>query len=475
MHEILRQLAEEHLDAAGDGAPIREAHSSYYLSTLAQFEADLKGKRQLEALDQIEADFENIRTAWSWAVNHQDAEKVSGALESLFLFTSFRSHFAEGYELFRQARRQWPASQASALAGRLSVRFPDPDQTPESVYETGLEIARGSGVQAEVAYDLNQLGRYLAHTGSDYARGMALLEESLAMYREMGDNFGAGRVLDDIAFGYSMSDQKKRIAYGKESLQLRRQTGDRIGEANVLRNLAVAEAWLGRFSETLRYVQPALEIAREMGDRNSTGWLVSILAEGNSYLGHFGQARQQLDEALRIGQEVADRDLIRNCLIVKSTLIAIVDEDYAQAKQMMLQAYPPGISDPMLELSANFGYAVVNCGLGEFDECLRHLQGLIRDMKMARLHLNSFPVLTPLLAIVLVQRGDLEPAAECLGYFESLPAEFTLWGRKWGLLNRLKNELQSGLGAENYQAALGRGKSLEIEEIEGMMERLERG
>jgi predicted ATPase/class 3 adenylate cyclase len=474
LHEILRQLAAEHLVAAGDEDTIREAHSSYYLSTLAQLEPDLKGKRQLEALDQIEADFENIRTAWSWAVKNKDADKVGGALESLFLFTSFRSHFAEGYELFRQARQQWPSTDqesAAALAGRLLGRYPDQEQAPEAVYQRGLEIARESGVPAEVAYALNELGRYLAHSGSDYGRGMALLQDSLAMYREMGDNFATARVLDDIAFGYSMSDQEKRISYGKKSLQLRRQTGDRIGEANVLRNLAVAAAWLGRFPEALQYVEPALGIAREMGDRNSIGWLVSILAETNFYLGNFSEGREQMEEALRISREIGDRDLIRNCLLGKSILISIVDEDYEQAKQMMLEAHPPGVPEPMLELQSNFGYAVVDCGLGEYDECRRHLKGMFREMKRAKLHPNSFPLLTPLVAIAQFQRGDPESAAECLGLFDSLPEELTPWGRKWGLLNRLRDELEARLGAENYRAALGRGKSLEMEE---MMERLQK-
>ena len=33
---------------------VRDAHSEYYLKALAQLENDLKGRRQLEALNQIE-------------------------------------------------------------------------------------------------------------------------------------------------------------------------------------------------------------------------------------------------------------------------------------------------------------------------------------------------------------------------------------------------------------------------------------
>jgi predicted ATPase/class 3 adenylate cyclase len=472
VHEILRQLGEEHLASEGDERSIREAHSVYYLDRIAQFEPDLKGKDQLRALDSIEPDFENIRTAWTWAVQNGDTGKIEGALESLFLFTTFRSHFSEGYELFRQAQAQWPAGEegASALAGKLLVRYPESEQDSAAVYELGLEIARRAGEPSEIAYTLNQLGRYLAHSQSDYDRGMALMEESLRMYRENGDDFGAARVLDDLAFGYGQTDQEKRISTAQESLALRRQSGDRIGEANVLRNLSVASAWLGRYPDALRYVKAALVIARRMGDRNSIAWLLSILAEAYFYTGDFSASIEPMDEAYLISQEVGDRDLIRNCLLGKSILASIVEEDYEGAREWMLQARQSGGLEPMLELQTYFVDAVVTCGLGEYDHCSRHLKALHGEMKKASMHPNSFPLVTPLVAVLQTQRGDLESAAECLGLFDSLPEEINHWGRKWALLNRLRQELEEKLGPETYHASLERGISLEIEAVERMIE-----
>src|SRR5207248_6919152 len=86
MHELLRQYNEEYLQKSGDTAAARTAHSTYYLGFLHQREADLKGRRQLAALDEVEADFENVSAAWRWAASQKAYETIDQALESLYLF-----------------------------------------------------------------------------------------------------------------------------------------------------------------------------------------------------------------------------------------------------------------------------------------------------------------------------------------------------------------------------------------------------
>ena len=51
---------------------------------------DLKGARQLEALAEIEADLDNARAAWEWAVEREQAEWLDDALEGLCLFYEWR-------------------------------------------------------------------------------------------------------------------------------------------------------------------------------------------------------------------------------------------------------------------------------------------------------------------------------------------------------------------------------------------------
>ena len=104
IHELLRQFAAEKLNASGKANVTGGTHSAYYTQFLHQREADLKGRRQLEALDEIEADFENIRVAWNWALDQKNYTAIGQSLPSLGYFCFFRSRSQAYKELFQQAR-----------------------------------------------------------------------------------------------------------------------------------------------------------------------------------------------------------------------------------------------------------------------------------------------------------------------------------------------------------------------------------
>ena len=106
IHEFLRQFAEAELEAAGQTVATLSLHCAYYTDLLHQREPDLKGRRQVAALDEIASDFENVRAAWQWAVAQRSYEVIGRALESLFWFCEMRNRFQEGLELLRLGRAQ---------------------------------------------------------------------------------------------------------------------------------------------------------------------------------------------------------------------------------------------------------------------------------------------------------------------------------------------------------------------------------
>jgi hypothetical protein len=90
-HELLRQYAAERLAADPDKErAARERHAAYYLGALAGHGPDLKGARQREALDAIEAESENMRAAWTWATGQRRADLLAPALEPLGWFYKWR-------------------------------------------------------------------------------------------------------------------------------------------------------------------------------------------------------------------------------------------------------------------------------------------------------------------------------------------------------------------------------------------------
>jgi DNA-binding SARP family transcriptional activator/predicted ATPase len=69
LHEWLRQYAEERLAAEPSAAiTIRHRHCHFYVTLLASCQSELGGGRIALALAAVQADLDNVRAAWRWAV-----------------------------------------------------------------------------------------------------------------------------------------------------------------------------------------------------------------------------------------------------------------------------------------------------------------------------------------------------------------------------------------------------------------------
>ena len=61
-------------------------HGRYFATFLKQREEELKSTRQIEALAEISLDVENIRAAWSWAVNQKRITEIRQSIMTLRTF-----------------------------------------------------------------------------------------------------------------------------------------------------------------------------------------------------------------------------------------------------------------------------------------------------------------------------------------------------------------------------------------------------
>jgi hypothetical protein len=122
IQELLRQYGEAQLAAAGEVDAVRDAHSAYYLRFVAELEADIKGRNQKGALNEIEAEFENVRAAWYRAVDRFDEDGINAALEGLYRFCDMRCHhrFRDYACTPRSGSRRSPASNPGWSGGGVS-------------------------------------------------------------------------------------------------------------------------------------------------------------------------------------------------------------------------------------------------------------------------------------------------------------------------------------------------------------------
>lgn len=101
IHEMLRQYGEQRLATADEASgEARQAHASYFANLLAAQEGRLATPGQAEALDDIEADIENIRRASMYLAETGSAQDLQKSLFSLWIFHEIRGWLHAGLELF---------------------------------------------------------------------------------------------------------------------------------------------------------------------------------------------------------------------------------------------------------------------------------------------------------------------------------------------------------------------------------------
>jgi Tfp pilus assembly protein PilF len=133
------------------------------------------------------------------------------------------------------------------------------------MYEESLAIHRELGNQWAAASSLNNIGNLAAEQG-DYRGSRAQLEESLAILRELGDRGAVGTALENLGnVAYEQGELAAARALHVESLTLRRQVGDKLGVVISLERLAAVAASLASPLRAARIWGAAERIRAEIG------------------------------------------------------------------------------------------------------------------------------------------------------------------------------------------------------------------
>jgi predicted ATPase len=88
MLETIRQFAEEHLMASGEGDDARTAHAQYFAGREADVLALWDGPLQREAYNWLNIELANLRSAFRWAADHDDLDR-SAPIASYATFLGF--------------------------------------------------------------------------------------------------------------------------------------------------------------------------------------------------------------------------------------------------------------------------------------------------------------------------------------------------------------------------------------------------
>jgi predicted ATPase/class 3 adenylate cyclase/DNA-binding CsgD family transcriptional regulator len=307
--ETVRLYAAERLAlrAGSDLPDVRVAHRDHYLSLVETAAPRLRGPDEDRWLDQIEADFDNIRAALAFSIaDPGSAEPGLRLAAGLRTFVFSRGHSGEVIEalgalLRRPDARQPTRSLAVALVTncKLLTHF---DRTPDipSMAEEAIKIARGLADDALAADALAALN-WFSFLQGDLSAALARADEAVALARAAGNPLRLVVALGHRAvFKAETGDLDASLTDYQEVLILARASGDTYTLAVTLVNLGVDQVVAGEFATALAYLQDALRVADAHGYRH-----LSAAAEMNLGFAHLMNGDAASARSLLVG--VLDR------------------------------------------------------------------------------------------------------------------------------------------------------------------------
>ncbi len=309
MLETVREYALEQLAASGEEPAIRDAHGAFYLALATWANAEMIGPKQTASLARLEAEHDNLRTALTWAADQPDGETLLRLVGALGRFWRFHAHASEGEDWLERALANGdgtltPARAEALLHAGVFATIRRDFTRAIDLHQRSLAISRELGDDWNTARALLQLGEATMGLG-DETRAEAVLTECLALFRRFGEKPRTAAVLKNLAYlARRRGDRARSSALLGEADALAREAGFDWGRAEV--QVAAAEAALdeGDWARATALFQDGLALYHEQGDTIGMAVAIGGLAT-IAWQGGEREAAARLFGAVDAVQEVA--------------------------------------------------------------------------------------------------------------------------------------------------------------------------
>ncbi|MBK9940459.1 MAG: helix-turn-helix domain-containing protein [Kouleothrix sp.] len=300
MLEIIREYALERLEASGEAETMRRHYTTYYLGVAEAAQPQLfYHPESLRWLERLEVEHGNLRAALGWAIERRESDLAVRFGAALGWFWYLRSYWREGL--------QW-------LEAALTHSGTD------------LSPAR--------AYALFHAGLL----NLDDGRRAALQEESLALFRKLGDTRGIARVLPWLVDTRSAQGEHARAkALLAESVALGQELGDTVSRTDAIRAMLKLAELQGDYGAMPVLAEEFLALCRQVGEPHRVAYSLNALGETARLLGHDDRAVAAYEEALAMNRVLNNRDMLA-AILANMGFVVQRQGDHARAATLFAEA-----------------------------------------------------------------------------------------------------------------------------------------
>ena len=266
--EMMRQYGRDRLVESERLETIQERHLGFFLVLAEKAEPKLEGAEQEVWVNRLEAEHDNLRAALEWSIKNtaESGLRLAGALGRFWLL---RGHFTEGYRWLMEALKinGAAAQRTKALngAGLLALRKGD-YATARSLYQESLSVYRELGDQRGLADAIHSLGFLASHEG-DFPSARSFFTECLSIYREIGARQGIAETLGTLGHvAWHQGDYASARPLLEESLTRSRELGQGRLIIFALWSLGLVAFDQGNNANARSFYREGLAIAEALGD-----------------------------------------------------------------------------------------------------------------------------------------------------------------------------------------------------------------
>lgn len=255
MLETLREFAAEQLHGDPLANQVQHRHAHAFLELAEEAKPHLASAAREPWLRRLEAEYDNLREALVWLIEHHDAERACRLTSALGWFWYFQGRVGEG--------RHW--------------------------LQRALESADVGAVSFERASALAALG-HLAWLQGDNDAARRWLEEAVSLSLSTDDRYIRVHALTLLAFVLDDGDAARRAEVEEESLALSRKLGDTFLATLALQASGIRA--LGRGDRALARVR--LEESLDLWEQRGDTWFIALVL---NYLGDLARSESDYDQA----------------------------------------------------------------------------------------------------------------------------------------------------------------------------------
>jgi predicted ATPase/DNA-binding CsgD family transcriptional regulator len=243
MLATIRAYGLEQLAASGEDDDARRRHALWCLR-IAEENADLDIRDSSPAwLVTMAVEHDNIRAALDWLARQGEVELTSRLCVALWAFWHVHDHLREGREWLMRCLSMGQVMTAPTRArilydlAKFTIDLGDHASATAHLDES-IDLFRAVGDDASLARALGSLGVLAEKTGDD-ERALAHYAHALTLYRNVNDQYGAINTLLNLGdTAYRMGDIARSADWSREGMELSVAQADPFLIAVTMGNLA---------------------------------------------------------------------------------------------------------------------------------------------------------------------------------------------------------------------------------------------